>query len=354
MFEQKKIDISLPTSYNRCSLAQLREIAAVILTLHSSPSVSHAYSIQDVKHASFFALANLDIVEPVNLNIAVDEQCVSVRFKRKTLQRVKDTILKSNIPFTIYIWQVNAWLERRKNRSGRTIPGMLDWMDSDWRDPFVVFPFEYIRRAKGGVFGFFCPKSFKGPNPLLDGFSWQRYRFAQDYMKNYIEQANYLERLRKVGKRASEKDLLKAIRNVDTAKALFLANLFEAKVSFTDEQTGLVCHDWHYLPNQISINAEYFRAFPDVDWQIVLLWWSGIMQSLGRTYPRVIKVQPTKNEKNDNLNPIELYARTTATIEKYVGMNAEDVEREPYTTILQQMEDMARSNEEMDRIKVRH
>ncbi len=308
--------------------------------------------MEDVKIAAFFKLANLEIVEPINPRVPVEDQYYMVRFHCNRFRRCVNAVLRRNQPFALYLWQVGSWIFKKKNpKTGKETRGMLDWMDADNKDFFVIFPFETVRRHKGLV-----GKStlFKGPNPMLDGFSWQRYRFAQDFMRNYMEQNNRLVKLQRMGRNVSADDLLKAVHHVDTAKALFLANLFEANIKYIDESTGRVRKDWRYQSNQASDNLEYFRNFPDVDWQIILLWWSGIMGWLGKTYPKVIKMQPTKNKSAKPVNPLELYARTTATMEKYIGLSAEEVEREPYTTILQQMEDIARNNEEMERIRKKH
>ncbi len=347
----QRIDLSLPQSYNRCSLAQLRGIASVMMSLFSQADSFHAVSMENIKIASFFELANLEVVAPINPRVPVEDQYYMVRFKHNRINTYINAIMGRNKPFALYLWQIQSWLSPRKMKSSNRVkPGMLDWMNADSKAFFTVFPFEYVRRSKH-LLG--IPKRFHGPNPMLDGFSWQRYRFAQDYMKNYMEQQNYLVKLQAMGRKVSANDLLKAVHHVDTAKALFLATIFEAKIDFTDENTGLIRRDWHYQSNQSSDNIEYFRNFSDIDWQVVLLWWSGIMGWLGNTYPRVFKVQPTKGQQQ-HTNPMELYARTTATMEKYVGLNAEEVEREPYTTILQQMEDIARNNEEMERLRKKH
>lgn len=344
---QRRVNLSLPTGYNRCSLEQLRAIASVIISLSAQADVLHPFSMEDIKTGAFFLLAGLEIVSPLNPRVPVEDQYYMVRFKHNRIKTSFNRIMKRNEPFALYLWQVNSWLGKRKPRGGREIPGMLDWMNVDSRNFFTVFPFEIVSRHRG----LFHTKKFHGPEPMLDGFSWQRYRFAQDFMKNYVEQQNMLVSMQKMGVKVSANDMISAYHHVDTAKALFLANIFDECIDYTDDDTGLVRHDWHYQSNQASDNCEYFRHFPDVDWQIVLLWWSGIMAWLGHTYPKVFKKQDTKEQKY--VNPLELYARTTATIEKYVGINADDVEREPYTTVLQQMQDMAMQNEEMERIKAK-
>ena len=127
---------------------------------------------------------------------------------------------------------------------------------------------------------------------------------------------------------------------------MFLATVFERKIDYTDE-TGIKRHGFRYHKEQVSDTMTFFRSFPDTDWQIMLVWWSSQMQYLSRTYPKVFKRQDTANKRS---NPLEIYTRTTATIEKYLHITAEEVDNEPYTTIIQQLQDMILRNEEMERI----
>lgn len=345
----RRINLNLPISYNRCSLKDMRGIASIMLEMVAQSSPLKPFRMEDFKIAIFFQLTNLEIVEPINPRVPVEEQYYMVRFRFNRFGRFANSVLRRNKPFALYLWQIADWIFSQKDpKTGKAVPGMLDWLDADSKDFFTLLPIEYVKRRRSGFWGILRHKRFKGPEPMLDGFSWQRYRFAQDFMQNYVQTQNHLLMLKKMGQRASVSDITAAIRHLDTAKALFLANLFELRVRYIDESTGHVRTDWHYQSNQSTDNLEYFRNFPDTDWQIILLWWSGIMGWLSKTYPRVFKKQPTKEQKP--VNPLELYARMTATMEKYVGLNADEVDREPYTTILQQMEDIARHNEEMEKI----
>lgn len=185
---------------------------------------------------------------------------------------------------------------------------------------------------------------------MMDGFSWQRYRFCQDFMQLYADQQNQLVRLARQGRMASPDELLKAARSVDLAKAMFLATIFERRLRFVDETTGRPRTDFCYQSNQHSDNAPYFRNFPDGDWQLILLWWQSMMHYLAKQFPKVYKRQPVSST-GKTPNPLEIYTRTTATLEKYLQVTAHDIEREPYTTILQQLEDITNHNEEMERIQ---
>lgn len=353
MFEPKqKIDLSIPTSYSRCTLRQLRGIASIMIDMVADSSPLRPFVMEDFKTAVFFFLTNLEVVSLANPDDPIGEQYYQVRFSAGFFRRLWNRIAGRNKPFLLYLWQVEWWIFPHKNPTTRkTTPGMLDWLDADSKDLFLSLPMDFVTRRQPGFKGLFCRKRFKGPNPIMDGFTWKRFRYAQDYMQYYIDVQNRAVSIQKMGREASRKDLAEAVKQTDNAKALFLATIFEAKIRYNDESTGQARIDYHYQSDQSDDNQKYFLNFPDADWQIVLLWWSGVMAWLGQTYPRVFKKQSTKPQKP--VNPLELYSRTTATMEKYIGINADAVEREPYTTILQQMEDIARQNEETERMQQR-
>ena len=316
----------------------------------------------------FLRLTNLEIVEPLNPRIPVEEQYYVVRQLPYTLEEEPSRMLRCyrnfkawcsrhilghDDTFSLYLWQIHSWLSPSKDRhTGKTTPGILDWLDSEHSDSLLIFPLNKVLRRRS-----LCGRKveFHGPAPLMDGFTWQRYRFAQDYMQNYVSASNRLLQLQKMGNRASAADLLRASKNLDLAKALFLATIFNRRITYVDEQTGQTKRDYHYQSNQHSDNSPYFRNFSDTDWQLVLLWWQGMMHFLQKTYPKVFKKTSVKSPKKP-VNPLELYTRTTATMEKYISANAEDVDREPYTIILQHLEDISRHNEEVERInaKMKH
>ena len=360
---EKKIDLKLPTSWNRCTLAQLRAIAEIMVerALHASPL--RPFDMIEIKIAVFFRLANIEVVEPLNPRVPVEAQYYTCRLRPYTVEgetrawpyrtwgRLKAwcsrRILGHDDTFSLYVWQVHSWLSdtpaKGKNRAR---PGLLDWLDMERGGGLLLFPLRDIRRRKGLSLR---RVAFRGPAPLMDGFSWHQYRLAQDYMQNYMTVQNRLVQLQQMGRKAAPPEVLKAAKNVDLAKALFLATIYERRITFVDEETGRTMTDFRYQSNQSSDYAPYFRHFSDRDWQLVLLWWSSMMAYLGKTFPKVFKKQPVgKNERP--ANPLEIYTRTTATMEKYLSMTARDVDREPYTTILQQLEDISRHNEEMERI----
>ena len=93
-------------------------------------------------------------------------------------------------------------------------------------------------------------------------------------------------------------------------------------------------------------NLHDFTNYPDYKFQCILFWWVGTMNWLQKKYPKVFKKSPTKGQAQSN--PLEVYTRTTATMEKYLGINEEEMNRELYTNVLQHLQDMM---DESDRMK---
>lgn len=346
-----RINLTLPQSWNACTLPQLRAIANVMADCAARADRFHPFDMMEVKIKAFFVLTDLEIVEPLNPRVPVEEQYFVCRIRTPWLKKWWRKLTFYDDTFALYLWQIQSWLSPREiriNGKKTTRPGQLDWLNADGKQSLLRFPFPELKRKKHW---YGRRTEFHGPNPFMDGFSWQRYRFAQDYMQFFVEQQNRVLKMEKMGKRVSPRDLLKAMKQLDLAKALFLATIFNRRVTHVDEASGRTMTDYHYLPNQHSDNSPWFRGFSDRDWQLVMLWWSGMMQFLHQTYPKVFKTQPVdpKHPKK-KVNPLELYTRTTATLEKYLCTTAKEIEREPYTTILQQLEDITRQNEETEKM----
>lgn len=368
----ERINLQLPTSYNRCTPAQLRAIAAIMADRGLHTSRLHPYDHFEVKVAVFFRLTGIEVVEPVNPRVNVEDQYYTCRQTPWTLEEensrwfrmlrwyrsfkawFRRSVLGHDDTFSLYLWQINYWLTPHKNLiNGKDIPGMLDWLDADSRDHLLRFPFPTVyRRRQSSWFSIDKKVEFHGPSPFMDGFIWRRYRFAQDYMQVYVDCHNALLQMQQQGNKVSADDMLKAVKNYDLAKAMFLAVLYNSRITYVDEETGCKKTDFHYQSNQHSDNSPYFRNFPESDFQLILLWWQGMMHFLQKTYPKVFKKTSVKSPKKP-VNPLELYTRTTATMEKYLHITASDVDREPYTTILQQLEDITRRNEEIEKMNAK-
>ena len=113
---------------------------------------------------------------------------------------------------------------------------------------------------------------------------------------------------------------------VARAKGMFLATLFNRRVKFVDAETKLIRKDYTYVSCQSMNNWRDFAGFSDVKFQCVLFWWTGTMNRLQKKYPKVFRSGSPK--KNAVANPLELYTRQTAIMEKYLGINEEELNRQ--------------------------
>ena len=127
-------------------------------------------------------------------------------------------------------------------------------------------------------------------------------------------------------------DVRNAEREADDARASFLSEL----ITGMEEKNHL------------------FRNFDKVKWQVILFWWAEQMHYLHRTYPRCFKKQGFGAKGKKPHNPFELYTRTIATMEKYLGLDEDKVNGQTYTLVLQHLEDMAKESEEIEKMKAKH
>lgn len=353
----RKVNLTIPKSYAHCSLAQLRAITNILIDGTQRATSLRPFDMVQFKVSVFFRLTGLVVIgfvkgekEDNDYYLCRFNSCSienESHFLKRNVAQLKAwfyrNILKNDDTFPLYIWQINDFIFPRKDEKGKIVKeGVLDWLDDDKKSNLLIFPFASVKR--NGVV-------FNGPNPLMDGFTWQRYRFAQDFMQSYIDIQNVVLKKRESSHRMPLKEQYALAEQVDKAQAAFLSIIFERKVKYLDPDSGLQRYDFHFQPDQYASCQKYFRHFPMADWQIVLIWWQSMMYYLQKTYPHVFKKQKLKGKKKKApTNPLELYTRTTATIEKYLGVTAKDVDNEPYTTVLQQLEDIVVQNEEMDKI----
>lgn len=382
-----KINLVLPRSWNHCSTQQLELIANVLREQVERTDRYHPFRMENVKIALFFALTGIEIIEGPNPRVPIEEQYYTCRIKRQydteyhhiitLLYQCARWIIylcsrwfsigQSTDTFSLYLWQINYWLSPKVNEQkvGKSSPeavaqgaGILDWLENENEQYLTKFPYPFINRSRSRCFSFACPsrclsigfkKPFQGPSIDLDGFTWSQYRLANDSMQNYLHLSNSLTKMKQMGT-FSEQQMQTQIRSVDTAKAMFLSTIFNARVKFIETSTGIIRKDFHYESNQITDNTEFFRNFPDTQWQVILFWWTGIMHTLHQRYPHVFKVKKVEKKLKPS-SAMEIYSATIATMQKYVGINEQECNNQSYALVLEQMERMTKENEELERLR---
>lgn len=364
----EKINLTLPRGWNQCTPSQLEQIALIMLEQieKSKADRYHPFDMQKVKIAVFFLFAGIGINAYPDPRMPINEQhyLVSIEPKKKSLFKKLLSLcasvpsdstagLQSGSPFPLYLWQLNYWLSPKAKTDDKTSPeyiaqgaGLLDWLDADSGNFLTRFPYPSIRQKSKWYQ--VCAKTFRGPNPDLDGFSWQQYRFASDMMQTYTRLSNNLEKMKKMDK-FTEEQLQTQAQSVASARNMFLATIFNTTTQYVDPTTGITKYDFHYESKQFTENANYFVNYPEANWQVILFWWTGIMHTLAHRYPHVFKVQKVNNAKPQT--PMEIYTATTATMQKYVGLTEDQVNTQSYSLVLEHLERLSKENEEMEKIR---
>lgn len=319
----QKLNLSFPTSWQNCSTAQLEQIASALVDVAERTDRFHPFDMKEVKVALFFLMSGIKILEPLSVNEKGDEGYVV------THSDVKE-------PFFLELWKINSFVNGVPDietigqaESQMEQEGVFDWLDDDSHSGPLLFPYCEVATSSR-----ILKKSYKGVEPLMQNFTWQRYRHCQDWLEEYLRRENLRIKALSNARGCSERSILykklaEATREADHARASFLSELLTG----TDEKF----HE--------------FEKFDKVKWQVILFWWAEQMHYLHRTYPRCFKKQGFGTKGKKPHNPFELYTRTIATMEKYLGLDEEKVNSQTYTLVLQHLEDMAKESEEIEKMK---
>ena len=326
MFNKKTIHIELhlPKSWNQCTTEELEIIAAAIIEEQQRVDRYHPFEWSRVKLNVVLAVNNLHVVSKQS---ATDDDSDNTFIVNRS---------KEEGDFPITTGQLLA------------LTDMLSWLDDEKSDKTIfMFPYPEIdvrcknqrSTAKGKVKEegralIHYPSSIihlQGPPPLLDGYTWQEYRWLTDWMQEYMRLSN-------------------AKRDASTAQREFLAILFKpcekSQGTGAAEDTSAISH----------LTSDIFAGFSPVKWQVIIFWWSSLMQQLQKKFPRVFKSQPVdkkgRQPKQKADTPWDFYNNVTASIQKYIGgLSVQDVDNQPYGVTLKQLEMMADDAAEMEKIK---
>ena len=300
------INLHLPTGWNRCTTEELENIAAAIIGEQQRVGRYHPFDWSRVKLN--VALSINDISTYRNNDISKGDESTWL------VRRPQDSE-----PWPITTGQLVALTER------------LSWID-DEKASKVIFQFPYPELKMDVIGKTADHRPIVGPPPLLDGYTWQEYRWMTDWMQAYMRHSN--------------------AKNADAASQAqreFLAILFKPKTG------GGRDNDISKHRDNDKIDAAIFTDFSPVKWQVILFWWSSLMSMLAKKFPKVFKQQPVgkgKRRPQQQETPWDFYNRVTATIQKYIGgLSEQDVNNATYGTILQQLEMMADEAAEMEKLK---
>ena len=350
------INLTLPRRWNECSTEQLEMIARIFIELTQRIDRYHPFSMLNVKLATFIVLSEIEVLRYPDESQPIGEQhylCRRLADRPRRWRRLRKSDDEATFP--LYVWQLLYWLSPKlKQRVPADSPealtagaGLLDWLDSDSPDFLTRFAYPTLRlRRKGSMLK---RKEFQGPLPDLDGFSWQQYRFATDFMQQYVALSNNLLKMR-AESRFTPSQIFQQTQSVNTARAMFLATIFNAKTEYIDTNTGIRKKDFHYELSQHTDNQGYFLSFPEHRWQVILFWWTGTTHILAKRFPRVFKSQKIDSRKAPS-TALEIYTATIATMQKYTGLDEDKLNNQSYSLVLEHLERLSKENEEMEKIR---
>ena len=316
MFNKKTIHIELhlPKSWNQCTTEELEIIAAAIIEEQQRVDRYHPFEWSRVKLNIVLAVNNLHVVSKQS---ATDDDSDNTFIVNRS---------KEEGDFPITAGQLLA------------LTDMLSWLDDEKSDKTIfMFPYPELMLVQGSGFKVHGskpltinrkPLTVAGPPPLLDGYTWQEYRWLTDWMQEYMRLSN-------------------AKRDASTAQREFLAILFKPAVSTAGDAAATTIS---------PLTSDLFAGFSPVKWQVILFWWSSLMQQLQKKFPRVFKSQPVdkkgRQPKQKADTPWDFYNNVTASIQKYIGgLSVQDVDNQPYGVTLKQLEMMADEAAEMEKLK---
>lgn len=298
MKEVRQIDLHLPRGWNDCTTRELEQISAAMMLNTQQATRLRPFDWAKVK---------VDVVLAVNDLQVVGENLFRFRHRK---------FFRKQAPFAITTGQMMDLCSR------------LDWIDApqDKQQPLYQFPYPTPRLD--------WLHEYHGPDVMLDGYTWTEYRHLQDWMQAYMAASNRLLRVQRDG-RATILDHRQAMQAVDDARSHFLAVLFRAKMALSDGDRA----------------ARPFRDFDPVRWQVILLWWSSLMQKLMQKFPRVFKAQPVKGRRAaKSQSPWDFYNHVTATLADEYKTSETDQAQETYSVTLQKLENMAARAAEMENL----
>lgn len=330
MSNTKHLDLHVPRGWAYCTTRELEMIAEEMIRAQMVASLSrfHPFDWTEIKTRLFFRFSGVEIVS----QYVYDGDETDARYGLTTF-----VCRHGNVEFELQTWQVHSFLEQLS---------WLDAVDAKGRAlpmPKLMWPYpERLWRLR-------CKrwkpeKDYYRPGELLDGLSWAQYRLANDWMEVYTNASNALIMEQEKHAKANPERIRSFAEQQENARLEVLAQLF-----YLSDPAE---------PSRVkSAPRRLLRKITEVEWQVIMFWWSSMMQYLKEQYPKCFKSsdkKPRSRSKQQPL-PIELYTRSMATLQKYLGGLTEDeINAQTAHAILRHLNDMAVEAEEMKKIRKKH
>ena len=312
--EKIHLDLKVPKGWAFCTTRELEMIAEEMIRSQIMASLSrfHPFDWIEIKTRLFFRFAEVTIVS----QYVYDGDETDARYGLTTF-----LCRHGDIEFDLQTWQVHSFLEQL---------AWLDATDAKGRPlpmPKMMWPYPKRIRRWWPLWR----REHYAPGELLDGMTWQQYRWINDWMEAYMTTSNQLVAEREKGAKGSGTSAPLARQEQDI-RLTVLSLMFG-------------CPKWRVRLARIS----------EVEWQVVMFWWSSMMQYLKEQYPKCFKSSAKPSRSKQQPLPIELYTRSMATLQKYLGGLTEDeINAQTAHAILRHLNDMAVEAEEMEKLRRKH
>ena len=332
-----KVNLTIPTSWRNCTPAQLEAICLAKQQVQNLPPEQQTLAW---KTNCFLALTNLEVEEAdliddegnkyfLVLQTSALSPSSSALSPSPLALSPQPSALSPQTSFPLYLWQIHSFIKDH-----------LQWLDAIPDIP----RFPYPEWESGGV-------TFRGPSIQLSNWTWQQYRLFKDYLELFFkvsaQAVQSVNVLRSPNPHSHHSSL---------SLQMLLATLYDRQINYIDEITQLPKYDYHYHPDQSTSNKDFFKDFPPIRVSVILLWWASTAHKLQKDYPKCFASsdKPDKKKKPPKQqDPIADYARTTATLEKYMGVNEQQLQQESFRVVLQHLNDMIKHNEEIERMNAK-
>ena len=327
--ETRHLDLKVPKGWAFCTTRELEMIAEEMIRAQMMASLSRfrPFDWIEIKTRLFFRFSGVEIVSQGQS----EGQAPGAEPSEPVPMTAR--CRKGDVEFELQTWQVHSFLEHLKwidatDAKGRALPM-----------PKMMFPYPervWVPWSQTKEWHIYYPW-FEWCTPggqLLDGMTWQTYRFINDWMEAYTMKANAIVAEREKHGKTDPKQLKQMQREERELRITILSLIFG-------------CPKWRIRLARIT----------EVEWQVIMFWWSSMMQYLKEQYPKCFKSsdkKPRSRSKQQPL-PIELYTRSMATLQKYLGGLTEDeINGQTAHAILRHLNDMAVEAEEMEKIRKKH
>ena len=216
--ERIHLDLKVPRGWQQCSTRELEMIAEEMIRSQMNASLSrfHPFDWTEIKTRLFFRLSGVEVIDAQTSGPDIDAASQS---DAQTGSVTSFRCRKDNLEFDLQTWQVHSFIDQLKwldatdaNGGPRPMPKLM------WPYPERLWRWQWRRWMPA--------KAYYRPGELLDGMTWQQYRWINDWMEVYTNTANALIAEREKHAKADHERIRELTVQQAGARMEVLAQLF--------------------------------------------------------------------------------------------------------------------------------